>query len=136
VNDVSRLSTEYERALDALRDVVARGAEAASSSRRARLDAEVVKLTERLARVARRPDEPSGVAPVVKFTKRFATRGTLYDYAGVRGSDGWWYLTSRDGAPAQDRALTWDELLDFVYDRFGSEQTLRVGVEWQMLITD
>lgn len=132
-SSVDALSGEYERALDALRDVVARGARSASATRRARLDAEVVALTDALARVARRPDEPRGHAPVVKFTKRFAARGPFYDYAAVKSGDGYWYVTTRD---SDAKAYTWDELLNFVYDRFNSEKTLVACASWTRLVEE
>lgn len=116
-------SDDYERALDELRDAVQRGAEGASASRRARLDAVVASLTEQLARVARRPDEPP--EGVVAFAKQFRGRGPVYDYVASKASDGYWYLS---GTAETGKRYTWDALLDFA----GHEQ-LTAPTGWRPL---
>lgn len=121
---------EYARALQSVRDVVTKMAINTSHGRRTRLENIVVSLTTRLAEVAQRPDEPDG--DVVKFQKRFSGERRLYDFVGCRAANGSWYLSSRD--TRHNKPLTWDELLDFVYDHNGSEKTLRVSTGWDYLI--
>lgn len=99
-----------------------------STSRRRRLESQVTALTDELARIAERPDEPTG--DVVKFTKRYEAHGKRFSFAARKARDGYWYLTG-----SQTGRYSWDGLLDFVYDRYGSEKTLKVASGWTALVT-
>ena len=119
-------SDDYEQALDALRDAVQRGASGASAARRARLDATVAALTEQLARVASRPDEPPEM--VVRFTREWS-KNERYEYVAIRADDGRWYLS---GPQQTGKCYTWDELLDFV----GTETPIHAAIDWSLVGDD
>ncbi len=122
-----RLVSEYELALANVSNVVTAAlAPSASRSRQARLREEVLRLTERLTRVAERPDEPIGDA--VRFTKRFQG-GDPFTYVAVRAPDGRWYVTGN-----VTKSFRWDDLLDFVTSAGDSLTTLDVVTGWRSLV--
>jgi len=125
VTQLRQYTREYEDALDRICDIVIANSEGKSASRRERLRQVVLSLTKSLVEIAQRPDEPDG--DVVRFTKRFRGDSKLYDYVAVKAG-GHWYLSCRDRR--NDQPLTWDELLDFAYDSYGSQLTLRVAEDW------
>jgi hypothetical protein len=132
IETVKDLADDYQETLDRLHDIVMTNSVGSSEGRRERLASVVSSLTDRLMEIVERPDEPSN-SDVVRFTKRFRSDGKRYEYVGVK-SDGRWYLSCRDRR--HDKPLTWDELLDFAYDSYGSQLTLKTAAGWFNVFTD
>lgn len=123
---------DYDATLDRLHDIVVANSAGLSAGRQARLADVVLGVTDQLMKIVQRPDEPTN-ADVVRFTKRFSGDSKLYEYVAVKAGDHW-YLSNRDRR--HDKPLTWDELLDFTYDRYGSQLTLRSAAGWFNLFTE
>jgi len=56
------------------------------------------------------PTEPEG-ASLIRFSKQFQDGDTEYDYAGLKASDGLWYLTGRR-AP---QGMEWEQLMVWLF---------------------
>jgi hypothetical protein len=67
-------------------------------------------LGDEVAKLKDRPDEPTELGAVVRFTKTFGHSSKDYDYAAIKAGDERWYIT---GA-ASPQGLSWDQLLDFI----------------------
>lgn len=118
--------SDYASALADVRQAVLRGAAETSPGRQTRLANAVESLTTRLAKIAGRPDEPT--ESVVRFTKFFGFT-KRFDYA-ARRVNGQWHIT---GHQRQTSVYSWEDLLDWLDDRWDSIKTLRVASEWREL---
>lgn len=92
----------------------------------ARLRREADRLMREADALDRRMEEPAKgrVNSIVMFEKQFEKGGAVYRYAAVRSGEHWW-ITGADRRP-----LSWDELLDFMYDR---AERLRIYVAVSLL---
>lgn len=100
-------------------------------SRKERLQAQVVALTDELAKIAARPSEPSG--DVLTFEKKYASRNYVYRFVARRSAEKLWYVS---GSQANVGRLSWDSLLDFIeIDAVNdSIATLKVATRWKALV--